>query len=108
MIDCEHKWHMQVTNRGLDIFYCTKHLKSVNDTICSNCPDRAGHMRKLPMAAIQFPKRTEKEIEATYSICQSCPLLTFMTQQCKKMPGETHPVDIVAQNPHNHCPEGKW
>lgn len=108
MLDCEHKWGVQITNRGLDILYCTKHYKNVNDTICSQCPDRTGHMRKVPASPIAFPKRTPEEISAVYSVCQSCPLLVPLTQQCKKMPGELYPVDTVAQNPNNHCPEGKW
>lgn len=98
---------MQITNRGLNTQFCTLHMVSVNDDICSNCPDREGVI-PIELKTLDFPKRNPKEIEAIYNVCKSCPLLNAKTKICDKMHAEMHPTDIVAQHPSSHCPEGKW
>jgi len=108
MIDCKHKWPMVITNRGFNTEFCTLYGKSVNDTICSQCEDCEGKTPKEHVPNVHFPRRNEEELQQIKQVCDGCPLLRLKHQTCKKMPGEDHPVDIVAQHPNNHCPEDKW
>ena len=108
MLQCKHKWEYIVLNRSLKTWFCSKHQKSVNDDICSECPDREGVCLKPPVEGFEFPSRTEEEIQAIYSVCKACPLHDLITKQCKGMKAEPHPTDVVAQHPSNHCPENLW
>ena len=106
-LTCRHKWQFQATNLGLNAWMCHLHNKSVNDDICSECPDREGDFPKPLADKMDFPSRTDEEIEAVYKVCKACPLLRA-DKRCKKMPYHLHPMDIVAQHPATHCPEKKW
>lgn len=107
MIDCEHKHVMPVLNQGVVQEWCFKHGKSVNDTICLACSDRCGTMQNVPVQ-IGFPRRSDQEIAAVKLVCDGCPILLLASQTCKRKSVGYNPVDIYAQNPANHCPEGKW
>ena len=107
MIECESKHVTAILNRGIICELCTKHMKMVNATICSKCPDHNGRGEKLPIE-VDFPRRSKEEIEAVHSICNGCPMFDVKTQLCSQMPMEMHPTDIYAQHPSNHCPEKLW
>ena len=110
MIQCKYKEPYQVTNRGLDTAMCGLLGKSVNDDICSNCEFREGKTRRelVVLDILNFPKRSDKEIEIIYEVCNGCEHHHPVNKTCKKMKAEFHPTDIVAQNPGNHCPIDKW
>ena len=108
MIECKHKQPFQVTNEGLDAFFCVLLKKWVNDDICSNCEFREGEMIKGVCTDLKFPKRKPKEIEIIYEVCKGCPLHDTVNKTCVKLPYDLFPTDTKAQNPNNHCPEDKW
>ena len=107
MIECEFKTSLPILNLGVTICMCRKHIASVNDDICSTCPDRWGE-GGLPIVQLTFPKRGEEEIAAIYTKCQACPLFQIAGKQCSRIKKFGHPVDVYAQNPVNRCPEGVW
>lgn len=107
MIDCKHKWPMQVTNRGINITFCSLYQKSVNDTICSRCADCEGETPKT-VQVFSFPSRNQAELESIRGVCDACPIFQIASQRCTRMLGELHPVDILAANPSTHCPDKKW
>lgn len=106
-VDCQHRWPMVVTNRGLVTWFCTLHQKSVNDEVCNACPDKEGKCLHPPIVEIDFPSRNPEEVKAIHNICKGCPLMN-KDHLCEKMQPEIHPVDIVAQHPNNHCPKHLW
>lgn len=106
-IECQHRWPLIITNRGLKTWFCTLHQKSVNDEVCQACEDQEGKCLHPAIEIPEFPSRTPEEVAAVHSICKSCPLMN-KDHTCQKMHPEIHPVDIVAQHPSNHCPENLW
>ncbi|MHC4302399.1 MAG: hypothetical protein ACYS7Y_34505 [Planctomycetota bacterium] len=106
-MECEHRWPFFVTNRGLQVWMCKKYQKSVNDDICSQCPDREGESPKGLEWPDDYPRREDEEIKAIYKVCQGCPLLKD-DKTCQGMGPEFFQVDIIAQAPTARCPEGKW
>ena len=108
MIECKHKHRYAAVNRGIVVQLCRKHSKMVNDTICLNCKDQDGNFDPLPDLETDFLARSPEEIKSTHTVCSGCPLFEARTQTCKSQPGESIPVDIVAQNPAEHCPENQW
>ncbi|MHC4121030.1 MAG: hypothetical protein ACYSWO_26380 [Planctomycetota bacterium] len=108
MLECEFKHKLGAVNLGLVVCTCQKHgNKIVSDSICRDCPDRV-EPEDIKDLETDFLEREPEEVERLFSICQSCPLLTAGTHRCKGKPGEPLPIDTVAQNPANHCPENKW
>jgi len=108
MIDCKYKWPLFDTRRGLTTYVCLRHCCSVNDDICSQCPEIGGKTPKPPLEIdIKYPRRTDEEIQIVYQMCKECPMLG-QDKVCQLMKGEAHPTDIVAQHPANHCPRNKW
>lgn len=108
MIKCKHKHQYAAINRGFMVQFCRKHGKLVNDTICRNCKDQDGSFDPQPVIETDFLERSAEEIKATYRVCSGCPMFEAQTQTCKSRPGEILPVDIISQNPSEHCPENQW
>lgn len=109
MIPCEHKHQYPATNRGVIIELCTLKGKLVNTNICQKCIDHNGTFEQLhPTVEVDFIRRSDAEIQSIRNCCSSCPLFNEKLQTCKKVLGETIPTDILAQNPANHCQEGRW
>lgn len=106
MLDCKHKDEFGAINRGLVVLSCKLHKKLVNDTICSQCPNREGKSDKVIEA--DFLRRSDEELARVKNVCKTCPHFTPHNQRCKKKFGEPIPIDVVAQNPAEHCPENRW
>ena len=108
MIECKHKHQLAATNRGLLVEMCRLTGNMVNDTICRKCASQDGSGDIRPPMENEFLTRTEEEIKATHMVCSGCPFFNADRQTCKSRVGEPLPVDIVAQNPSEHCPEHQW
>lgn len=109
MIHCEHKRVMLATNLQLETQFCAIKGTFVNDTICLMCEDHDGSGEPKVAVENNFNRRDEKEIKAVHSVCTGCPMFHVARQTCNQAKLQrSMPVDTIAQNPTNHCPEGKW
>lgn len=107
MIKCGHKHELGAVNKGIVVEKCLLYGNMVNDEICRNCKDRVDSFEAGPTLELDFLKRPDEEMQSVKKCCDSCPLFQASTQTCKSS-FETIPVDVLAQNPSIHCPEGLW
>lgn len=108
MRPCIHRKEFGAINRGIVVLTCLKKSnKMVNEVICADCTEcESGEMpEKLE---VDYLRRGEQEVKQIFKVCSQCPLFRESTQTCDRRPGEIIPVDIIAQNPSEHCPEQRW
>lgn len=103
-IMCKHKHQYAAVNKGIIVDCCILKKEIVNSVICQECTDRNGNSEQL---AFDFLRRELLEIESIQQCCNGCSKFVIKTQTCSLSP-EIIPIDILAQNPSNHCPKGLW
>ena len=85
-----------------------KHKMFVNEAICSKCPDKEGETGTKFKDGVEFPRRSDKELEIIQNVCEGCPLFKVASQTCSGTPGQVLPTSTLAQHPSQHCVEDKW